>query len=146
VVLDPQYWCARAGTPTSPDELIAVVDQTTATLADACVAIVAAEPPDCPPLPDRLPMITVRDARDRDLIEFVRRTGASKEHPTLKVADAEAHLAPPRLGLGGELSAGCFPISGGHRNLSVLGNRSRALENPPSRSTAWRVSHNSEVD
>lgn len=90
VILDPQYWCARAGTPTSADELISVVYEKTAALADSSVAVIGAEAPDPNLSPDRLPMITVRDARDRELLEIIRRTTASKELPTLKVADAEA--------------------------------------------------------
>jgi hypothetical protein len=61
-----------------------------------------------------------------------------------------ADLATPRLGLGGELSGGCFPLSGGHWNLSVLGQPVAGGGQPTLKinrvESAWRVSHNSEVD
>lgn len=90
VVFDPQYWCARAATPTSADELISVVDEKANALSAARVAMTAAETPDCHLSPDRLTMITVRDARESELLEIVRRIGASKEQPTLTPGVAEA--------------------------------------------------------
>jgi SAM-dependent methyltransferase len=91
VILDPQYWCAlRAATPTSAADLIAAVDEATDNLRDAHDSLLIAEIPECQTRSDLLTMITIRDARDEGLIQVVRRTPASKEWPTLTVADAEA--------------------------------------------------------
>lgn len=100
VILDPQYWCARAATSTSAPELIGVVDQAKAKLARAQNVLTAMEVPDCPLSPDHPVMMTVRDARNDGFINIIRRTDLSRklraasdervEPPALRVADAEA--------------------------------------------------------
>ena len=90
VILDPQYWCVRKATSTGAAELIAAVDDATTDLTDKCDSLLTLEIPDCQPRSDLLTMITIRDARDEGLIQVVRRTSASKNWPTLTVADAEA--------------------------------------------------------
>jgi hypothetical protein len=90
VILDPQYWCVREGTPTAAADLIAAVDQATTALDETRDEILFAETPDCQARSDLLNMITIRDARDEGLIQVVRRTSASKEWPELTLAAAEA--------------------------------------------------------
>jgi SAM-dependent methyltransferase len=97
VILDPQYWRARATTPTAAADLIeaveeaaTAVEEATTALDDARDEILFFQIPDCQASPDLLTMITLRDARGEDLIQVVRRTSASKEWPTLTLAGAEA--------------------------------------------------------
>lgn len=100
VNLDPAYWCARAATPTSASELIGVVEEATSTLARKRQELLAKEIQVCPLIPDHPVMVTLREARDDDLIEIIRRGNQSKERrevsdnaadvPLLRIADAEA--------------------------------------------------------
>jgi hypothetical protein len=90
VILDPQYWRARATTPTAAADLIEAVDDAATALDDARDEILFARIPDCQASSDLLTMITLRDARDEGLIQVVRRTSASKQWPTLTLAGAEA--------------------------------------------------------
>jgi SAM-dependent methyltransferase len=90
VLLDPQYWCVRDAIPTSAADLIAAVDEATTELTDAHDSLYITDIPDGQPRSDLLTMITIREARDEGLIQVVRRTSASKDWPTLTVADTEA--------------------------------------------------------
>jgi len=100
VNIDPMYWCARAATPTSASELIGVVEEATSALDQARQKVLVNEIQPCPLVPDHPVMITIREARDDDLIEIIRRgahpkerresSGDNAELPLLRVADAEA--------------------------------------------------------
>lgn len=96
VILDPVYWCARASTPTSAPELIGAVEEAAAALDRARRSLLDADMPVWNLSPDQPAMITVRDAREDELLEIVRRGVQHKEgtagmgRRVLHVADAEA--------------------------------------------------------
>lgn len=96
VILDPIYWCARAATPTSASELIGAVEEAATALDRARQSLIGAHMPAWTLSPDQSAMITVRDARDDELLEIVRRGVQRKDglagigRRVLHVADAEA--------------------------------------------------------
>lgn len=73
VKLDPQYWCARAKTPTESEELIAKVEEMSALVRRALEDAAAKGFPSAPLLPATSSSITVRDARDDGLLIVVPR-------------------------------------------------------------------------
>lgn len=90
VNLDPLYWCARAGTPTSATELIGAVEQAADGLVAARKSLVEADVPACSLSPDQLTMWTVGDAREDGLLQVIRRPVQSKGLASISVQDAEA--------------------------------------------------------
>lgn len=93
VKLDPQYWCARAKTPTDSEDLITNVEEISDLVRRALKAAAAEGFPSAPLLPATSSSITVRDARDDELLTVVPR--------------------PPRTsGDSRRLSAGRAPLEG----------------------------------
>jgi hypothetical protein len=90
VILDPQYWCARAATPTASSELIAEVEKTADLVRRALEAAAAKSLPPIPLLPATPPSITVREARDDGLLSVVPRpTRPSSDSRKLSASRAE---------------------------------------------------------
>lgn len=73
VKLDPQYWCARAKTPTESDDLIAKVEQTALIVRRALQGAAANGFPSTPLVPATTSSITVRDACNDGLLTVVPR-------------------------------------------------------------------------
>ncbi len=88
VSLDPQFWCVQAATPTSADELLGAVADTVRSVADARLAVVGQTVPDSPLVPEQLTVISVREARDDDLLQVLK-FRPDKGGSRLTVADAE---------------------------------------------------------
>lgn len=101
VILDPQYWCARASTPTSAHELIEMVEEATATLSRACLTVNSTDIPACPLVPDRPAIISVREAREDRWVKLIRRGVGRRDNaiapnhrndaelPKLRIQDAD---------------------------------------------------------
>lgn len=102
VTLDPQYWCAHSAAPKSPDELLSAVANATKMLADIRQSLADSEVPRCLFVPEPSTMISVRDAREDELVEIPKKTGAQKTGPSLTVAQAEAMRSGDEISITGE--------------------------------------------
>lgn len=90
VKLDPQYWCARAKTPTKSKELIAKVEKASAIVRHALEEAAAHGFPSTPLIPSTTSSITVREARADGLLTVVPRPPRSSGESRRITADRAA--------------------------------------------------------